>query len=69
LPPDLHGLTAGAVLEGAASRANSGNRRLCDPRGLAKPLVIIWRSIPVAPLYRLRSPQEFNKLLEIIPEP
>ena len=39
---------------------------LYDPSGLAKPLLIIWRSILVAPLYRLRSPQEFNKLTGIL---
>ena len=46
-------------------RTKSGNRWLYDPSGLAKPLVIIWRSILVAPLYRLRSPHDFNKLIGI----
>ena len=44
---------------------NRGSRWLYDPSGLTKPLVIIWRSILVAPLYQLRSPQEFNKLIGI----
>jgi hypothetical protein len=43
------------------------NRRFYDPSGPAKPLVIIWRSILVAPLCRLRSPQEFDKLTRIPP--
>jgi hypothetical protein len=45
---------------------NRSSRWLYDPSGLVK-LLAIWRSIFVAPLYRLRSPEEFNKLIGIRP--
>jgi hypothetical protein len=47
-------------------RAESDSRWLYHPTGLTKVLAI-WRAIWVAPLYRLRSPQEFNKLVGIPP--
>ena len=47
-------------------RAKSGSRWLYHPSGLTKVLAI-WRAIWVAPLYRLRSPEEFNKLIGIFP--
>jgi hypothetical protein len=45
-------------------RADSGSRWLYHPTGLTKVLAI-WRAIWVAPLYRVRSPEEFNKLTGI----
>jgi hypothetical protein len=45
-------------------RAKSGSRWFYHPSGLTKVLAI-WRAIWVAPLYRLRLPQEFNKLTGI----
>jgi hypothetical protein len=45
-------------------RAKSSSRWHYHPSGLTKVLAI-WRSILVAPLYRLRTPPEFNKLVGI----
>jgi hypothetical protein len=62
-----HGAYKIDVRRTKSGNRKAGNRWLYDPSGLAKPLVILWRSILVAPLYRLRSPQEFNRLTGIAP--
>jgi hypothetical protein len=49
------------------SRNDYTSRWLYDPAGLLKSLAI-WRSIWVAPLYRMPSADTFNRLLGIVPE-